>query len=308
MMISPTESSGNGRLRAMIEPSVETRRAAASPMEAVVGPSPRSARSVTTMGHGAFGAIVTDPLTLMRGLQIALRDVQVASRETAIVDGQQDAEVAEQARQQALRRAERSARKAASFLDLSNVLAKVVKVAAVAAAGAAAIGTGGAAGALLLGGGALLLGGRQVSLAGAELGAWGETEAMWIGMGLELTGSVMMAGSGFLAGAASASGEVSALESGSRVVETMGRSLAAAGSVVAGGSRVFGALHEADEGRARIDSEVAENSMDRASTAVEEAVSELRLTLSSFSRVAAHLERARDAQQQARRAAIGSYV
>jgi hypothetical protein len=250
-------------------------------------------------------AAISDPATLLRSLQIALRDRQMTARERAVTDRQQDVEQAQREHAEAVARAARASRKASDFLGLGDTLSKIAEVAAVAATVSAAVGTGGAATPLAIGGAALLLGGKGIAEEGTKLGL-SEEVAGAIGTTLELTGSLMMAGSGLVSSAASASSELTTLEQLAEWGEPLGQALSAASSAVAGGMQVVGAIHALDQDEAMIEAEVASFEAEVETQAFDDEISDARKLLRSFEGVRRRLDQASQAQERARAAAVGT--
>lgn len=249
-----------------------------------------------------FGAISSDPMLILRRLQMELRDRNTEIREGDVITSKQEAETAQLRRQEAIEKAQEAADSALGFLDLPDWLETTVKLAVVGATVAATVGTGGLAAGLAIAGGALLLAGEVVDDVAVELGM-SEQDAQWLALGCQITGSLLLAGSGFAAGAASAAEGAVTVSEAASTVEQITQAVQGAQTALNGARTVGRSVYSNQAEEAQADAEGQRLRGDRATQRMEDATSEMRELLQQFSRMGRRFRAAMDAAAETKLAA-----
>jgi hypothetical protein len=285
-------------------------------------------------GAGRALVAISDPMLLLRALQVDARNRQVTEQAQDVAEQQELAAQAAERHKQAIEAAARAAKEASTFLGLPGWLGDIVEAVAMAAvaviAVAATVVTGGVAGALMIAGLVLLLCAEPLAQAAAEVGLIGEEDVEALALGLRLAGSALMLGAGVAsavgvaavaansaagagaAGAGAASASAGAVSSASTATEvaktakTVAEVVKAASDTAQGADRIHTARATSRASERRADAAAADGETEDATAAAEAAIDDMRRLLSLFQRVGDRLEQAARTQAETREAVIRS--
>ena len=264
-------------------------------------------RSLPPELRGLLEAMAADPAALLMGLQCRLRDQQSELLRTQASDAASQREALHDEKMKAMEKACNAESKAASLLGwMPPALRQVLKVVVVIAAAAATALTGGAAAGLALAGAALILGAEPLSQLAVKLGWLEEKDARWLKLGLEVVGSLLMAGAGIAAvggNAANAARACASLTKACKTVTSAVRIVGAVDGVAQGISEGGAAAFRHVANRAELRADALNLELDVQSEKIEAATDDLREELQAFARCARHLHEVVRTQGEARLAA-----
>jgi hypothetical protein len=236
-----------------------------------------------------------DPVALMMQAQLTLREHTKTVKEAGLATKETQSEVAEQAKKRALEEAVKVQEKSGF---LRGKIGKLIKGIAVAAAAAASVVTGGASMALAVAGIALMVGGEHIAKGLAKAGIISESGAKWLSLGLQLVGAALTMGAGAAGGAANAaSSAAKTAKSVANVVDNVAKV-----SQGLNEAAIAGLDYKHDE--LSLDAQQHQLQMTRASDGMEENVEALEELFAQFRRVVTYLQKASQAQQEAKRQAL----
>lgn len=153
----------------------------------------------------AFFATAGDPLMMLLGAQVSLRETSFQRQGARVEGAGLDATEAADRQAEATRAAEKAARRGRGVLGGSKRLGRFLKGAAIAAAAAAAGAvTGGVGTALVIAGAVLLAAAGPVARGLESAGVISSQGAARLRIGLEITGSLLMVAGGGVSGAGTA--------------------------------------------------------------------------------------------------------
>lgn len=171
-------------------------------------PADESAGAIPAEVRTLLAQLQADPAAVLMGLQCHLRDRRSADLRQQAAGAAERQDAMQREKMAAMHEAANAAESANSFLGgLPPAVQTALKIFVVVAAAVATVMTAGAAGAALaVAGAVLILAAEPLTNAAVEIGLVEKKDAHWLRLGLELAGSIMMAGAGMAATGATATG------------------------------------------------------------------------------------------------------
>lgn len=245
-----------------------------------------------------------DPLMMLLGAQVSLREAGFERQGARVEDASLDATEAADRQAEAVRAAEKAAKRGRGVLGGSKRLGRFLKGAAIAAAAAAAGAVTGGVGTALVIAGAVLVAAAGPTARGLQAAGIIDAQgAARLRIGLEVTGSLLMVAGGGVGGVASAgAGAANTATTVARVSVEVSRWVQAGAQIHKAALDAAGAVYSYQSAQASIDADERGAAVEAAHGEMSDGLATLRHTVSQNERVLGRLREMLVLQDEARMA------